>query len=241
MSARFDDPVMRELVKDVCLPRGLRQDVFVRGARASARPNGIDALGKVMLGLLCSEAQFGWEFEVPSGQAALERRFFGPIVGLAGRKVRGLSAICLALPDLPRHDNPGELVGMLVGSEQALPMLAATGRSRPRVSRFNRLAAKRFVRSGKPQHRDGAGHIGHRCPAALSDARSVRRGPAKGRAGTRPRVLGRDAGGRAPEEEQERLRAFIERLISERAPHLAPARRARDQPFFCALIHACDL
>ena len=30
---RFDDPLMRELVKDICIERQLRQDVFVRGAR----------------------------------------------------------------------------------------------------------------------------------------------------------------------------------------------------------------
>jgi Predicted methyltransferase regulatory domain len=30
---RFDEPLMQELVKDICIERGLRQDVFVRGTR----------------------------------------------------------------------------------------------------------------------------------------------------------------------------------------------------------------
>ena len=33
LTQRFDDPLLRELVKDMCLDRSLRHDVFVRGAR----------------------------------------------------------------------------------------------------------------------------------------------------------------------------------------------------------------
>src|SRR5207249_929738 len=33
VTQRFDDPLLRELVKDTCLDRSLRHDVFVRGAR----------------------------------------------------------------------------------------------------------------------------------------------------------------------------------------------------------------
>ena len=33
---RYKDPIMRELIKDTCLPRQLRHDVFVRGATAPA-------------------------------------------------------------------------------------------------------------------------------------------------------------------------------------------------------------
>ncbi len=30
---RYTDPLMQELIKDICLPRSLRHDIFVRGAR----------------------------------------------------------------------------------------------------------------------------------------------------------------------------------------------------------------
>jgi len=33
LAQRFDDPLLRELIKDVCVERTLRHDVFVRGAR----------------------------------------------------------------------------------------------------------------------------------------------------------------------------------------------------------------
>src|SRR5205085_10568989 len=76
--ARFEDPVVRELVKDMCLPRGLRQDAFVRGAHRIAPAERDAALGEVVLGLVCSESECAWDIVVPSGQAPLERSFFGP-------------------------------------------------------------------------------------------------------------------------------------------------------------------
>ena len=30
---RYSDPLMQELIKDMCIPRQLRHDIFVRGAR----------------------------------------------------------------------------------------------------------------------------------------------------------------------------------------------------------------
>jgi len=215
--ARFDDPVMRELVKDLCLPRGLRQDVFVRGARRISPAERDDALGKVMLGLLCSEAQLAWEFEVPSGHAALERRFFGPIAASLDQGPQFVGDL-LALPDLPRRDNPGELVGMLVGSEQALPILAAPGDSDPQVIRFNRLAAKHFVRqenlnTGMALATSGTG-APLPCPMLdLFVAARLEEGQAPD-----PASWAAMLGAGRSEDEQERLAAFIERLVVERAP-----------------------
>ena len=215
--ARFDDPVMRELVKDLCLPRGLRQDVFVRGARRMSPAERDDALGKVMLGLLCSEAQLAWEFEVPSGHAALERRFFGPIAASLDHGPRFVGDL-LALPDLPRRDNPGELVGMLVGSEQALPMLAAPGNPDPLVIRFNRLAAKRFVHqenlnTGMALATSGTGAP---LPCPMLDLFVAARLEEEQTADATSWAAVLGAG--RPEDERERLGAFIERLIAERAP-----------------------
>jgi hypothetical protein len=215
--ARFDDPVMRELIKDMCLPRGLRQDVFVRGARHVSPAERDDVLGKVMLGLLCPKAQLAWEFEVPSGHATLERSFFGPIVASLDQGPRLVSDL-LALPDLPRHDNPGELVGMLVGSEQALPILANPGDPDPRVIRFNRVAAKRFVRQGNLNTGMAlaASGTGAPLPCPMLDLFVAARLEEEQAAD--PASWAATLGAGRPEDERERLGAFIERLITERAP-----------------------
>jgi hypothetical protein len=100
---------------------------YVTGPQRIAPAERDAALGDVLSGLLCLESEFAWELEVQSGKATLERSFFEPIVSALGRgpqRVRDL----LALPDLSRRDNPSEVVGMLVGTEQALPMPARGGR-----------------------------------------------------------------------------------------------------------------
>ena len=213
---RFDDPVMRELVKDMCLPRGLRQDVFVRGAQRIP-PDERDArLGEITLGLICDASEFSWEVEVPSGQAAFERRFFGPVINTLSQgpqRVRDL----LELPDLPRRDNPGELVGMLVGTDQALPMLTTPAAPDPQVRRFNMAAAKRFVRSGNLNTGMAlaASGTGAPIPCPMLDlfvAARLEEGASD------PTSWAATLGAGRPEAERERLRAFIDRLVEKSAP-----------------------
>jgi hypothetical protein len=140
---RFDDPLMRELVKDICIERQLRQDVFVRGARRLSTRERDASLGEVTLALACPVEQFVWEFEVPVGKATIERGFFAHRSQLA----EGPKRVCdLAFPDLPRRDNLGELIGMLVGTGQALPLSGQPAEPEPQVLRLNALAPRRFAR-----------------------------------------------------------------------------------------------
>ena len=213
----FDDPVMRELVKDMFLTRCLRQDVFVRGARRLTNAERDAALGGVTLALLAEEDQFAWEFEVPVGQAAIERNFFGPIVAALNQAPQRVSAL-LGLPDLPRRDNPGEVVGMLVGSHQALPVIGPATAPDDSVRRLNRAAAKRLVR---PDNLDtgmalAASGTGSPVPCTMLDlfiADRLRSG-----APPDPAAWAGELGGTQPASEQDRLRGFIERVIAERAP-----------------------
>jgi SAM-dependent methyltransferase len=214
---RYDDPVMRELIKDTFLTRCLRQDVFVRGARRLAPGERDAALGEVTLALQQEEAQFSWEFDVPTGQATFGREFFGPIVAAlaeAPQRVRDL----LALPDLPRRGNPGEVVGMLVGSHQALPVLAPPAEPDVRIRRLNHAIAEHFVR---PDLLDlamalGSSGTGSPLPCTMLDlfiAGRLQAGePAD--AGAWASELGADQ----PESEQRRLRDFIDRVLAEGVP-----------------------
>jgi hypothetical protein len=154
---------------------------------------------------------------VPSGHAALERSFFGPIVASLEQGPRLVSDL-LALPDLPRRDNPCELVGMLAGSDQALPILAAPGDPDPRVVRFNQLAAKRFVRQGNLNTGMAlaASGTGAPLPCTMLDLFVATRLAEEQAAD--PASWAAMLGVGRPDDEQDRLRAFIERLIAERAP-----------------------
>jgi SAM-dependent methyltransferase len=214
---RFDDPPMRELIKDMCLTRGLRQDVFVRGAQRLTVQERDDALAEIVLGALYAEPHFLWEIDAPAGKATLEKRFFGPAVAALAhgpRRVRDL----LALPELPRHDNPAELVGVLVGSDQALPLRALASAPAASAVRLNRVAARRFVRSddlgsGMALATTGTGAP---LPCSMLDlfvAAQLLDGAAPDAAAWAERLgKGRSA------EERDQLGALIARILGERAP-----------------------
>ena len=171
--------------------------------RASHRrpPSAMPRSPRSTSALLCSEAQFVWEVEVPSGKAELERGFFGPVVAALAQGPQRVGDL-LALPGSPRHDNPAEIIGMLVGTDQALPVLGPPDEPDPLVRRFNAAAAKRFVRSGNLNTGVALATSGTRRAAAVPDARSIRRCPAGGGARSGYRGLGCSArrwaaGGRA--------------------------------------------
>ena len=214
---RFDDPVMRELIKDMCVNRPLRQDVFIRGARRLSSADRDAALGEVMLALLCPPDKFAWEVEAPSGRANLDRSFFGPIAEALAegpRRVRDL----LELPGLARRDNPGEVVGMLVGTQQAMRVLAPGCEPGPRVRRLNAAAARRFVRSDNLNNSMALATSGTGAPLScpmldLFVASQLQAGPAAD-TGAWADALGADH----PEAERQRLREFIALLVAERAP-----------------------
>jgi SAM-dependent methyltransferase len=213
----FDDPAMRELVKDMFLTRCLRQDVFVRGARRLTNAERDAALGEVTLALLSQEDQFAWEFEVPVGQATIERNFFGPIVAALAQAPQRVGAL-LGLPDLPRRDNPGEVVGMLVGSHQAFPVIGPATEPDDRVRRVNRATTKRFVR---PDNLDAgmalaASGTGSPVPCTMLDLFIADR--LQSDSPPDPAAWARELGPAQSAIEQDRLRGFIERVIVERAP-----------------------
>ena len=120
---RYDEPAMRELMRDMCQERSLRNDIFVRGL-TRLRPAERDArLRALVLAPARPRPEFRFSVTVPAGDAGLEPAFYGPVMD---RLAQGPCAVgdLLDLPNLEgrRRDNPAELVGMLVGSQQALPV-----------------------------------------------------------------------------------------------------------------------
>lgn len=215
---RFDDPAMRELVKDMCLARGLRNDVFVRGP-ARLDPTERDrVLGEMHLALLRPAERVEYEAELPVGTAALERAFYGPIVAALDAGPRPVRAL-LTLPDVVgRRDNPAELAGILAGTDQAMPVAAPPGAPDPRAVRFNRAAARRFARPDDLNRRlalAGAG-LGGALPCQALDLYVCARlhaDPAPDPDAWADEV----AEGRDPAE-RDRLHVFLQRMVRERVP-----------------------
>jgi hypothetical protein len=177
VTQRLDDPLVRELMKDMCLERSLRHDVFVRGARRMNPAARDAALMDVWLALNISPEEMPYEAEMPAGQAALSRSFYRPIteaMALAPRRVGDL----LAVPLLEgRRDNPAELIGILVGLDLAEPTARPGAEPTPGALRFNRVTSTNLRRTenlGRPIA--AASHaLGTGAPCTLFDLYVIER------------------------------------------------------------------
>lgn len=125
----FDDPEIRELVKDLTLGHPLRHDVYIRGATPPAPGVRDQALREIRLGLMVPHAQRRLEFPTAAGQAKMNAPYYEPVFA---RLAEGPATVAELLdvarpPDrAPAADNPSELVAMLLGTAQAV-IVAAPG------------------------------------------------------------------------------------------------------------------
>ena len=168
---RFDDPLLRELIKDHCVDRLLRHDVFVRGARRVAPHQRDAALKDLSINLSIRPQDMPLEAEMPAGRAELNPNFYRPIVAALADGPRRVGDL-LQLPEVEgKRDNPAELVGILVGSELAEPALRPAAPPLASAQRFNRVAARRLMQTEPMSRPIGvASHrLGTAAPASVLD------------------------------------------------------------------------
>jgi SAM-dependent methyltransferase len=168
---RFSDPLVRELIKDHCIERPLRHDVFVRGARRISPQQRDIALMDMSISLSIPPRQMPLEAEVPAGKAELNPNFYQPIVDALADGPRRVGDL-LQLPDVEgKRDNPAELVGVLVGSELAERASRSDAAPLAAAQRFNRVAARRLMQSEPVNRPVGAAshRLGTAAPATVLD------------------------------------------------------------------------
>jgi SAM-dependent methyltransferase len=168
---RFDDPLVRELIKDHCVDRLLRHDVFVRGARRISPHQRDAALMDLSINLNIRPKDLPLETEMPAGRAELNPAFYRPIVGALAAGPRRIGDL-LQLPEIEgKRDNPAELAGILVGS--TLADLASRPDAPPLASaqRFNQVAARRLMQTEQMVRPMGAAshRLGTAAPATVLD------------------------------------------------------------------------
>jgi len=168
---RFDDPLLRELIKDHCLERLLRHDVFVRGARRISPQQRDAALMDLSIGINIRPKDLPLEAEMPAGRAELNPNFYQPVVAALADGPRRVGDL-LRLPEVEgKRDNPAELVGILVGADLADPALRPDSPPSPVAQRFNRVATRRLVWTEPLSRPLGAAshRMGMAAPARLLD------------------------------------------------------------------------
>jgi SAM-dependent methyltransferase len=136
---RYKDPIMRELIKDMCLPRQLRHDVFVRGARRLSNSERDAAIAQLTVVPVVSADELQTKIRVPAGMAEMG----DPLKTMMATAMRGPAKIgdLLALHD--GRSNPAELVSVLVGSHQCQIAMRQDGARADTADRLNRVLGSR--------------------------------------------------------------------------------------------------
>ena len=137
-----DDPRLRELIKDLCLPRGLRHDVFVRGSQVLRPAVRTEALKNIVLALTTPPDSVAYEFEVASGVASISPGHYGPMIAAMARQPCSVGDLMSLSPAGHANDDPREVIGILAGAGYAVPVARPGAPPHPSAVRFNRVAAE---------------------------------------------------------------------------------------------------
>jgi hypothetical protein len=146
-----ESPLNRELIKDLCLARALRHDIFVRGPNRLSGGDFIESVREITLALTVSPADFSYEIEMAKGAAQLSREVYSPAVAALAEKPHEVGQLA-SLPSVAGKlaRNPAEVLGILVGTGQALPVLRPGAPLSPEAKALNELIAAAF---GSLKHR----------------------------------------------------------------------------------------
>jgi hypothetical protein len=146
-----EDALDRELIKDLCLARALRHDIFVRGPNRLAGADLRQSLHEITLALAVDAPEFSYEIEMAKGSAQLSRDFYAPVVAALARGPQEVGALLsLAQIKADRPHDPAEVLGILVGGGQTLPVLRPGAPLSKEAKALNQMIAAAF---GRVDHR----------------------------------------------------------------------------------------
>ena len=136
--ATFPPGPGQELVKDLCLTRPFRRDVFMRGAQRVDRTMLLDS---VLLGLQVEDAEAP-KLGVEVGAAEMPPEMAEPIMAALREGPQTLGRLRNLPPN--RKPNAAELAVLLCGTPTCLPMVEVPPGAQAAAARFNMAAARRY-------------------------------------------------------------------------------------------------
>ncbi|WP_160120384.1 class I SAM-dependent methyltransferase [Rhodovarius lipocyclicus] len=134
---------MRELVKDICIQRPFRRDVFARGL---VRTDPDQAVDDLVLAASLEPAAEPPKVKVPVGEAEMGAAMWAPMAEALRQGPCRLGDLRALAPGRP--PNPGELLMSLTGAGHTLPVLRDSGPT-PQTAALNRLVARDYVLDGR--------------------------------------------------------------------------------------------
>ncbi|TCH99467.1 methyltransferase domain-containing protein [Roseococcus sp. SYP-B2431] len=144
----------REFLKDLCLPRSFRADVFIRGGR---RTDPLEALDAVVIAACAPIPEESPVLATGTGKAALPQPAWDAIAAGLAEGPQPLGALRARVAEAL---HPGEVLALLTGTELVLPVYRPPERA-PAATRFNLAAAALHAPTG-----EGTGHFALASPVA---------------------------------------------------------------------------
>jgi len=165
--AEMGEAAGREFIKDLCLPRSFRADVFIRGARPVSPV--------VALEWLTLAASRELPEESPGLGTGASRAVLAQDIWLRARAALAggpvtLGAIRAVLGDDPPH--PAELLAVLAGTDCVLPVWRGAG-SGQAARRFNLAAAEAYGEDATGHFALASGMAAGGVPATAAELRQV--------------------------------------------------------------------
>jgi SAM-dependent methyltransferase len=134
-----------QLLIDCCTTATFRHDIYVRGALRLNQATHYDALCRLTLALTVMPENFVYAIGVKAGEATLNRDFYGRIVAALAERPHEVGALLQIGGAPPGGGNPAELIGILVGTGQAIYLPRPEGEPDARIARVNAALAHRLV------------------------------------------------------------------------------------------------
>ncbi len=140
---RLGDGPAQEFLKDLCLPRGFRADVFIRGARQVDAAAALHGIWVAAIRALPEESP---ALNTGASRGAMQQPVWAQIAGILRQGPARLGDIHAALGGAAPH--LAEILAMLVGTGCVLPLFQAGG-PQAAATRFNIAAAAAYAPHGE--------------------------------------------------------------------------------------------
>jgi SAM-dependent methyltransferase len=139
----------RETARDLCLERGFRHDIFLRGARTIPDHVRARRLAGLTLALLPPHDAVSFEVEVPGGKAEMAEATYRPIFAALAERPRTVAELQRIGAAAGTPVTAVELIGMLVGSHQAAPVIAPQAVAEDSARRYGGAIARAWGFPGR--------------------------------------------------------------------------------------------
>ena len=138
---RYSDPIMHEAIKDICLQRGLRHDIYVRGARRVGPPQRDAALSRLTLVPIVAPDELQTTLDVPVGKAEMSEA----LKKLMAASLQGPATVGELLAREPGRSSAAELASVMIGSNQCQPSMWPQSGQPQGAHRLNRVLSGRVT------------------------------------------------------------------------------------------------